>query len=105
MSFQDKKSRQNVAYVGMNQNRMFPLDVSCVEKKALVAKTCTESDVWYLRYGHLHENGLKILNQKDMVVGLPIVKSVEFCEACVMGKQSQNSFPLESLGGRLSILS
>ncbi|KMT07734.1 hypothetical protein BVRB_6g146570 [Beta vulgaris subsp. vulgaris] len=80
----DKKSGQNIASVSMTRNKMFPLDMSSVDNRALVCKGCTESDLWHLRYGHLHLNGLKLLHKKDMVLGLPTIESIEFCEGCVM---------------------
>ncbi|GKA48303.1 hypothetical protein Tco_0741261 [Tanacetum coccineum] len=67
---QDKRSGQTIAKVGMTTNRMFPLDVSSVKEKAMVVKAWKDSDIWHLRYGHLHLNGLKLLKNKDMVMGL-----------------------------------
>ena len=46
-----------------------------------------------MRYGHLHAKGLKLLNQKNMVQGLPSIEQLAFCEGCVYGKQSRRSFP------------
>ncbi|GKD29574.1 retrovirus-related pol polyprotein from transposon TNT 1-94 [Tanacetum coccineum] len=91
---QDKRSGQTIAKVGMTTNRMFPLDVSSVKEKAMFVKAWKDSDIWHFRYGHLHLNGLKLLKNKDMVMGLPNIDDIEFCEGCVLGKQSRNSFPV-----------
>ena len=91
---QDKKSSQQIVKIGMTQNRMFPLEVSSIVKKACVAKGINDSDLWHLCYGHLHLKVLKLLNQKDMVLGLPNIDAIEFCEGCVLGKQSRKSFPI-----------
>lgn len=88
----DKKSGQNVANVDMTLNKMFLLDFSTVNNRTLVTKECNESDLWHLRYGHLHLNGLKLLKKKDMVLHLPNIESIKFCEICVMGKHSKKSF-------------
>ena len=53
---------------------MFSLDVSNME------------DLWHLRYGHLHMNGLKILSDKGMIFDL--------CEGCIYGKQTRKFFPV-----------
>ena len=38
-------------------------------------------------------NRLKFLSQKRVVVGLPKISAMNFCEGCILGKQSINSFP------------
>ena len=88
----DKKSGQNIVNIGMTKNRMFPLNISSVKRQAFISKECSESDIWHLRYGHLHLNGLKSLKQKDMVMGLPSIDTLEFCEGCILGKHSQKPF-------------
>jgi len=66
----DKKSAQSIVKISMTQNHMFPLEVSSVQNCALIAKT-SDTNLWHLRYGHLNVKGLKLLGQKNMVVGLP----------------------------------
>lgn len=75
----------------MAQNKMFPLDVLNVEKCALIAKISSEK-LWHLCYGHLHEKGLKLLAQKNMVVGLSIVDSIGFCKDVFMGNKVEIRF-------------
>ncbi|KAG6433674.1 hypothetical protein SASPL_105289 [Salvia splendens] len=60
----EKKSGQIIAKVCMMENRMFPLQMSNVEKDALVSGTQEASRLWHLRYGHLNTNGLKILHEE-----------------------------------------
>nr|GMD06049.1 Retrovirus-related Pol polyprotein from transposon TNT 1-94 [Ipomoea batatas] len=60
--------------------------------RALVVKGCSDSDLWHLRYGHLHLNGLKLLSKKQMVLGLPNINTLEFCEGCVLGKHRKKPF-------------
>ncbi|GJX62092.1 retrovirus-related pol polyprotein from transposon TNT 1-94 [Tanacetum coccineum] len=91
---QDKRFGQRIAKVGMTTNKMFPLDGSSVKEKAMVVKAWKDSDIWNLRYGHSHLNGLELLKNKDMIMGLPNIDDLEFCEGCVLGKQSRNSFPV-----------
>lgn len=78
----------------MTQNKMFPLDISNVGNTVLVVKGKTETNLWHLRYGNLSVNGLKILVQKNMVIGLPKINELDLCEGCIYGKQIRKSFPV-----------
>ncbi|KAL8112746.1 hypothetical protein AgCh_020161 [Apium graveolens] len=90
----DKKSGHNIANVHMTQNRLFPINVSNdVLGNAMIANLKNESELWYLRYEHLNARSLKLLSKKQMVVGLPKIGELKFCEGCVYKKQSKASFP------------
>ncbi|MCH79976.1 copia-type polyprotein [Trifolium medium] len=53
-----------------------------------------ESYLWHHRYAHLNMKGLKTLNQKQMVKGLPEVKDIENkCVDCLTGKQHRDNIP------------
>ncbi|KAG7576575.1 Ribonuclease H-like superfamily [Arabidopsis thaliana x Arabidopsis arenosa] len=90
----DKKSGSTLAVVKKTSNNLYPLEMSSVEASSLVAKVSEETRLWHLRYGHLHENALKMLSEKDMVVGLPKIEGLKLCEGCVFGKQTRKSFPI-----------
>ena len=50
--------------------------------------------LWHRRLGHIGENGLRAMQRKGMVEGLPDCSSeFEFCEHCIYGKQNRVSFP------------
>nr|GEU80705.1 retrovirus-related Pol polyprotein from transposon TNT 1-94 [Tanacetum cinerariifolium] len=83
----------SVAIKTTQENRMFPFDISTVESFALVAGA-SDKNIWHLRYGHLSINGLQLLEHKSMVIGLPKIDNIDFCEGCVYGKQSRPSFPV-----------
>ncbi|GKV16453.1 hypothetical protein SLEP1_g27093 [Rubroshorea leprosula] len=88
------KSDMPLAKIPMAKNKMFPLEISCLNDLALVANVKDDFKLWHLRYWHLHFNGLKLLNQKKMVYGLPSVVPIDdVCEGCVYGKQHRNAFP------------
>ena len=88
-----KSKNQVLVEVNMAINKLFPLKVSNVEERAMAAKVLNQSELWHLRYGHLNINGLKLLNQKEMVYGLPEINQVGVCEGCILGKQAKFSFP------------
>ena len=79
----------------MIQNKMFSLEISSIDRHALTAYVKSESLLWHLRYGHLNINGLKLLNQKDMVNGLLKIDSFDnVCEGCIYRKQWKKPFPI-----------
>ena len=93
-TIKNKISGETIVKVPMTNNKMFPLEVSMVEKCVMVASGDDETRLWHLRYGHLYVNGLKILSQKEMVFGLSKVENLDFCESRVYGKQSKKVFPV-----------
>lgn len=83
---QDKKTNQTIENV--------PLQASNVANCALVVRRGdNEEKLWHLRYGNLNVNGLRLLSKKKMVIGLRKITAIDFCEGCVLGKHSRNSFP------------
>lgn len=50
--------------------------------------------LWHQRYGHLNYKGLKLLHTKEMVHGLPQLKTSNIiCVDCFTGKQIRNTIP------------
>ncbi|CAI9787682.1 unnamed protein product [Fraxinus pennsylvanica] len=55
------------------------------------------SQLWHQRYGHLSYKGLKTLQSKKMVRGLPnFTVSDELCEDCIVGKHHRDPIPKKS---------
>ncbi|KAL3533483.1 hypothetical protein ACH5RR_007004 [Cinchona calisaya] len=90
----DKNLGQTMINVHVTKNKMFPLEVSKVENFALVIGAQNDSKLWHLRYGHLNVKGLKLLEQKGMVLGLPKIDSLDLCEGCIYGKQTRKPFSI-----------
>ena len=87
-----------VADIKMSGNRMFQL-----KTKTSGDQTCFQSSIqdsswlWHYRFGHLNFSGLKTLQLKKMVKGLPQIEAPSYvCEECVIAKQHRKSFPKES---------
>ena len=86
-----------IAHVQMTKNRMFMLNIKYANTKYLNISVKDCSWLWHLRFGHLHFGGLKQLSSKKMVKGLPHIDfPKQFCEGCVLSKQSRKSFPKEA---------
>ena len=85
-------TRGAIAVVQMSLNRLFPLKIISVQS-CLAAKVKDSSWLWRFRYGHLSFGGLKTIQQKNMVAGLPQISiPSQVCEECVVGKQHCSQF-------------
>ena len=85
----------------MAPNKVFPLIMPLHDNLALKSDNINEDYLWHLRYGHLNYKGLKLLKDKNMVLGLPIInKKDEICEGCIYGKMHRLPFPKNSWRAR-----
>ena len=90
----DKKSGEHIVTVLQTPNNLFPLDMKSFQPAAFSSKSTDDSYLWHLRYGHLNNKGLQLLKQKNMVVGLPEIKTDNaVCEGCIYGKMHRLLFP------------
>ena len=48
--------------------------------------------LWHQRFGHLNAKSLKLLRNKDMVDGMPIIQQLQVCEDYAFGKQALKPF-------------
>ena len=69
----DKNKGQIITTVAMAPNQIFLLKMPFEEKLAL-SSINDETTLWHLRFGHLNLKSLKLLKQKEMVIGLPSIK-------------------------------
>ena len=82
----DKNKGQIITTVKLIPNKIFPLKMPFEEKLALTS-IHDESTLWHLRFEHINFNNLKLLKQKEMVIGLPSIKNErKICEGCTYGK-------------------
>jgi len=82
----------------MSGNRMFPLLNEVVKDQTCLKSTIQDpSWLWHYKYEHLNFKGLKILQIKNIVKGLPPIQAPsQICEECVIAKQHRDSFPKTS---------
>ena len=67
----------------MGSNRLFPLKIESIQS-CLMVEVKDPSWLWHFRYGYLSFGGLKTLQQKNMVTGLPqITIHSQVCKECV----------------------
>jgi hypothetical protein len=78
----------------ISANRMYMIFAPVILPKCLQVSKVDETYLWHYRYAHLNLKGLRTLNQKQMVKGLPEVKDMEDkCVDCLTGKQHRDSVP------------
>ena len=62
--------------------------------QCLQIASSTESSMWHVRLGHINTNTLKMMVNKDLVIGMPNVTiTKETCVSCLLGKQTRKPFP------------
>ena len=86
----------------MSVNRMFVLidqtdEAERGKQQCLLTTTEDMSRLWHERYGHLSHRGMKTLQSKGMVRGLPDFDAQNFtCSDCLVGKQPRKPIPKKS---------
>ena len=93
--FQNKSGE--VIAVGAREGSLFYLKVARKSRESVsVAHNKNKKRLWHRRLGHLNEQSMKRLVDKDLVNQLDYDMSGEVgvCEACIGGKQCKNGFKL-----------
>ncbi|BBG92676.1 multidrug resistance-associated protein 9, partial [Prunus dulcis] len=95
--YDDSSLSNLVARVHMKGNRSFPLKLQTDLHVALTASINQSTLLWHRRMGHLNFQSLKLLQNEDMVFGLPEIKNTNaVCEGCTFGKHCRKAFPKEA---------
>ncbi|KAM1224599.1 hypothetical protein COP2_044628 [Malus domestica] len=79
-------------------NRCYPLALLSENQVVLKASVTHSTKIWHRKLGHLHFSGLKQLQDKKMVHGLPQLDGYNgVCEGCQLGKQHREEFPRDQV--------
>ena len=93
----DVQDHYRVVSTGTRVGGLYRLDVTVKRHVALTSKETSTAELWHHRYGHLNYNDLSLLQRKSMVEGLPVMKCEHLpCEACALGKQHREEFPVHT---------
>ncbi|CAN0907141.1 hypothetical protein LINGRAHAP2_LOCUS24643 [Linum grandiflorum] len=65
----NKSNNSKVEKIPMTSNRLFPFTMVKNEEVALKSQSMAGSFLWHLRYGHLNYKRLKLMKEKNMMVG------------------------------------
>jgi hypothetical protein len=80
----------------ISANRMFVVLATMMPKAINTFQVVREDEsyLWHYKFGHLSFKGLRTLQYKRMVSGLPSVTALtKLCTACLVGKQHRESIP------------
>ena len=90
----DIQVKYKVIATGTRVGGFYKLDVTRKSHQVLASTTISTVDLWHQRYGHLNHKDLMLLKKNTMVEGLHVLKYHVECEACVLGKQHREEFPI-----------
>ncbi|CAL2226910.1 unnamed protein product [Prunus armeniaca] len=95
----DRQMQDLIASVPMKGNRCFPLSLEYVKPSMANKLTVEESSwLWHKRYGHLNYTSLMLLQDKEMVQGLPRLQVTKHvCSGCATGKGHREPFDKEKV--------
>ncbi|KAL5554210.1 hypothetical protein UlMin_041611 [Ulmus minor] len=89
---------------GQKRNGLYSLVGSTITGTSAVGSQPEQDKtrLWHMRLGHVSERGLKELSNQSLLCGDSVGK-LEFCEHCIVGKQSRLKFNtgLHTLSGTL----
>lgn len=77
----------NTIATGIRTGGLYKLDVRPAPVLDLTEVGLTTKELWHHRFGHINYNDLLLLQKKEMVRDIPMLKQVHNdCEACTLGK-------------------
>lgn len=86
--------KQKLITGGTKKGRLYHFQCKTRACSERIYATLTEN-LWHRRYGHLSSKYLQLLAKKKLVTSFNYnsLKSIDFCETCVEGKQHRSQFP------------
>ena len=79
---------------GVRVGGLYKLDVTSEAHHPLTSAIMPTKILWHQRYGHINHPDLLLLQKKNMVEGLPMLKSENVaCDRCALGKMNIDEFP------------
>ena len=83
-----------IAKAKRSLNRLYKVLMDIVHTECFQVSTKTEYSVWHARLGHIGGTTMKSMVKNQLVRGIPKLNvESEICTACLLGKQTRNSFP------------
>jgi hypothetical protein len=89
-----KSTNRVIMRTAMTANGLFKIQLHPVEPVSFLASVNEESWLWHGRLGHVNSQSMRMLVEKEMAGGLPLIKHPDqVCHPCLAAKQTRNSFP------------
>jgi hypothetical protein len=95
------KDNLKTIMTGYEDGKLLRMNGNVIKRKEEVAATTNSKmssfRLWHFLFDHLNFQSLLKLKSQDLVKGLPTFKKDNSkCEACILGKKTQESFPTSS---------
>ena len=79
----DEDKKQLIASIVMTKSRLIPFRMS-KEQKVALSSVMDNMTLWHHKYDHLNLKSLKVLKQRNMVIGLPTINADKnICEGYI----------------------
>ena len=76
-----------------SSNRLYKVTLQADQTRCLQVMA-SDSSKWHARLGHINTEPMKIMINKELVLGIPKLNiDKETCTTCLRGKQTRSSFP------------
>lgn len=80
--------------INRSRNRLYKVIIYVEPVGCLQLVSESESTTWHARLGHIGENTLKTMINKELVTGIPkLMVEKDTCASCLLGKQTRRPFP------------
>ncbi|WVZ03895.1 hypothetical protein V8G54_024701 [Vigna mungo] len=76
------------------KNRTLKVNLNAAAIQCLSTSNVEEKNwVWHYKFGHLNFKRLSLLNNKELIKGVPLINTPKkICEGCAIGKQARRKF-------------
>jgi transposase InsO family protein len=90
----EKSDMRIIMRVQRSRNRLYKIELKIVEPVNLLANVNDQSWLWHDRLGHVNFESVRMLVEKEMAGGLPLIKHLDqVWHFCLSAKQTRTSFP------------
>jgi len=94
----EKNSLRMIMNVQRLGNRLYMIELNPVEPKCFLSSINDQSWLWHGRLGHVNFKSMRMLVEKEMAGGLPLIEHPDqVCESCLAAKQTRVHFPKSSV--------
>ena len=91
-----RNNKGKLCGMGSLVEKLYQLDCEPTSKiqTSVAVQVNEELNLWHQRLGHLNEQHIKEIINKNLAIGvkIPTAGSLSFCEGCVQGKMQRKSF-------------
>lgn len=89
-----KSPWQLIMKVKRTKNRLYRLELKIATPLCLLANLEEPAWLWHARLGHVNFQSMKMLMDKEMATGVPMIKHPnQLCKNCLVTKQARHPFP------------